>query len=116
MSEGERATSQHEPEHPPPIDLADPSTYRALPGASLIARGFAEARRGEQTVHSLLLVMGKPRLERLGVIAPLRAEPDAGLKMYALLQADYGDAAHARYLALVERLTSFADALACATL
>lgn len=101
---------------PPGLDLGDPASYEALPGASLIAQGFHDAMRGRQTVNSLLLSMGKPRLARLGVEVPLPDDTDAGLQLYALLQSGHGNNAHARYLALVERLTSFADALACATL
>ncbi|HEU0337218.1 MAG TPA: hypothetical protein VFR43_11720 [Gaiellaceae bacterium] len=65
-----------------------------------------------ESVESLLVSIGRPRLEQLGI--PVRgalSEPEA--RLYAVLAADSPDAAHARYNALVRRLVSFERALAC---
>ena len=38
----------------------------ALPGGDLVARGLADQRSGRETVESLLVEIGAPRLRRLG--------------------------------------------------
>jgi hypothetical protein len=77
-----------------------------LPGAELVERGLADLDLGEESVESLLVSVGAPRLRRLGfaVDAPF-AEPEE--RLYLLLAREDGDDAHSRYNALVRRLVSF---------
>ncbi len=77
-----------------------------LPGADLVARGTADLARGVESVESLLVSIGAPRLRRLGVelSEPL---PSPEHRLYELLRNEHGDAAHSRYNALVRRLVSF---------
>lgn len=85
----------------------------ALPGADLIEQGLRDLSAGEETVASLLVSIGAPRLRRLGVRVPAGpAEPEH--RLYRLLSASNQDAAHSRYNALVRRLVSFERALECA--
>jgi hypothetical protein len=44
----------------------------------------------------------------------VREVPDAEIALYELLQAEHGDAAHARYNALLRELVSFQRAARCA--
>ena len=77
-----------------------------LPGADLIAAGLAELDQGAETIASLLVSIGAPRLRRLGLeVPPGLAEPEQ--RLYALLVCEHGDAAHSRYNALIRRLVSF---------
>jgi hypothetical protein len=82
-----------------------------LPGAPLVEEGIADLVRGLETVPSLLVSIGFPRLSLLGFDVP-SALPDAERRLYRLLERDGTDAAHGRYNALVRTLVSFERAAA----
>jgi hypothetical protein len=84
-----------------------------LPGADLVMCGLADLERGEPSVEALLVSIGAPRLRLLGipVSGPL---DDPEHRLWELLARKDPDGAHARYNALVRRLVSFEQALACA--
>jgi len=77
-----------------------------LPGRELIAAGLADLRSGNQTVAALLVSIGASRLRDAGIDVP-PVLGDANARLYELLAAEYGVAAHARYNALIRRLVSF---------
>lgn len=84
-----------------------------LPGADLIERGVRDLGEDVVSIESLLVSIGAPRLIRLGV--PLRTPlPAAESRLYDLLAARYGDAAHSRYNALVRLLVSYERAAVAA--
>jgi hypothetical protein len=88
--------------------------FDSLPGGDLVAKGLEDLRSGASTIESLLVEIGAPRLRSLGLDVP--ASRDAELpehRLYRLLAAVHGDAAHSRYNALVRRLVSFERTLAC---
>jgi len=78
-----------------------------LPGASLVAAGIEDLRRGAETIPALLVSIGAPRLRRLGYAVPPATAPDPEQRLYALLARENTDTAHGRYNALVRRLVSF---------
>ncbi|HEX4681861.1 MAG TPA: hypothetical protein VH277_04075 [Gemmatimonadaceae bacterium] len=84
-----------------------------LPGADLIAKGLSDLANGRETPEALLVCIGAPRLRTLGVEVP-PAVTDPELRLYRLLAAQHGTAAHSRYNALIRRLVSFERAAACA--
>ena len=86
--------------------------FASLPGGDLVAQGVADLAAGRESVPSLLVSIGAPKLQSLGVrlATPLA---DAEHKLYARLAAENPDAAHSRYNALVRRLVSFERAAAC---
>ena len=88
------------------MDLTD------LPGSDLIASGLDDLRRGLETVPSLLVSIGAPRLRRLGHAVP-PGIPEPERRLYALLARDQPAAAHSRYNALIRRLVSFERAAEC---
>ena len=55
-----------------------------------------------------------PRLRREGVPLPGNSFPDSDVRLYRLLERQDGDLAHARYLAWLRRIVSFADACSAA--
>jgi hypothetical protein len=65
-----------------------------IPGYDLISVGIEDIRRGKESVESLLVSIGAPRLRRLGLAVP--------------------DGAHSRYNALIRRLVSYERARECA--
>ena len=84
-----------------------------LPGRDLIDQGLADLAAGAETVASLLVSIGAPRLRQLGVAVP-DTFSSSEHRLYALLSTSDSDSAHARYNALLRRLVSFERALACA--
>lgn len=88
-----------------------PVETEGLPGADLVEEGLADVSRGVESVPSLLVSIGAPRLRLLGFEVPA-AFPRAEERLYALLGRDGADAAHGRYNALVRTLVSFERAAA----
>ena len=86
----------------------------SLPGEELVTEGLEDLQAGVESIPALLVSIGAPRLERLGlrVLAPI---PNPEHRLYELLRAQDPDAAHSRYNALVRRLVSFERAAECAT-
>ncbi len=86
--------------------------FHALPGGDLIAQGLLDLAAGRQTVASMLVEIGSPKLGQFGIIVQSTTErPEHAL--YGLLARESQENAHSRYNALVRRLVSFERALAC---
>jgi hypothetical protein len=88
--------------------------FDGLPGAELIRKGVDDLAQDRESIESLLVSIGAPRLARLGidVASPI---PSAEHRLYELLHAEDPDAAHSRYNALIRRLVSFERAAECAS-
>lgn len=84
-----------------------------LPGAELVQQGVADLASGRETVESLLVSIGAPRLRRLGIDVPA-VGAGAEHRLYLLLSRTEPDSAHSRYNAFIRRLVSFERALSCA--
>ena len=83
------------------------------PGQELIDQGLADLAGGRETIESLLVEVGGPRLRRLGFNVPQRAGEMPEHRLCKLLTADDSDSAHSRYNALIRRLVSFERAAEC---
>jgi hypothetical protein len=72
----------------------------------LVEKGLADLAEGLETVESLLVSVGAPRLRDLGfeLCSPFEDPED---RLYLLLARNDPDGAHSRYNALVRRLVSF---------
>ena len=85
---------------------------QTLPGSDLVQEGLRDLARGVDSVPALLVAIGSPKLRDLGVaVPPTPDRPEH--RLYALLAARSGNAAHSQYNALIRRLVSFERALAC---
>ncbi|HUE87171.1 MAG TPA: hypothetical protein VMO26_13935 [Vicinamibacterales bacterium] len=87
-----------------------------LPGGELIARGLQDLADNVESPAALLIVIGAPRLQRLGVVIPPSPLTETGSpehRLYALLAAGDTDSAHSRYNALIRTLVSFERAAEC---
>jgi len=94
----------------------DPAVdYAALPGGDLVGQGLDDLAKGVESVPSLLVSIGAPRLRRAGVPVPERTFDDPEHRLYLRLAAEDSDAAHSRYNAWIGRLVSFENALECAS-
>jgi hypothetical protein len=84
----------------------------ALPGAELIRAGLRDMRDGVESIEALLVLVGAPRLRRLGFDVPdTPFYPED--RLYAKLAAENADSAHGRYNALIRKLVSFERAAEC---
>lgn len=91
----------------PPVDIS------SLPGADLVAAGLQDAAAGRETIGSLLVTIGAPRLRSAGLDVPALPIADPEIRLYELLATDDSDSAHSRYNALIRQLVSFERALEC---
>jgi hypothetical protein len=77
----------------------------------LVEEGLRDLLQGVESVPALLVAIGAPKLRDLGVaVPPTPLHPE--YRLYALLAASGGNAAHSQYNALIRRLVSFERALA----
>lgn len=88
-------------------------TFEALPGGDVIRRGIADLAAGRESIPSLLVSVGAPRLRELGLEIP-HPFSDAEIRLYQRIASDDSDGAHARYNALIRELVSFERAAECA--
>lgn len=92
-----------------------------LPGADLIEEGLRDLAAGRESEAALLVLIGAPRLCRLGVAVSAPPpewsaaphDPSPEHRLYALLASVHADSAHSRYNALIRTLVSFERAGAC---
>jgi hypothetical protein len=80
-----------------------------LPGGDVVDAGLSHLAAGIESAQSLAVSLAAPRLRREGVpVGDALAEPED--RLFVLLSSTHGDLAHARYLAWLEQMASFADA------
>jgi hypothetical protein len=91
----------------------NPDRYAGLPGADIVAEGLRDLAAGHETVASLLVEIGAPKLRELGLAVPPSRAPLPEHRLYELLARESSDEAHSRYNAWLRRLGSFERALAC---
>jgi hypothetical protein len=85
----------------------------AFPGGELIRQGLEDLAAARESEAALLVLIGAPRLRRIGLDVP---EGDAGgveHRLYHLLARSDPDSAHSRYNALLRRLVRFERAMEC---
>lgn len=85
------------------------------PGEDLISEGIDDLNAGRETVASLLVSIGSPRLRALGFPINSTTFEDPEHRLYLLLAESNPDSAHSRYNALIRRLVSFERSAACVT-
>jgi hypothetical protein len=82
-----------------------------LPGGEIVDAGLAHLAQGIVSAESLAVSLAAPRLRREGVpISPHAVHADPEDRLYDALSGAAGDLAHARYVAYLEQMASFADA------
>jgi hypothetical protein len=84
-----------------------------LPGEDLIEAGVQDLLAGRETIASLLVAIGSPRLRRLGLDLPSVLPQDPEHRLYNLLAEDDQDSAHSRYNAFIRKLVSYERAAEC---
>lgn len=85
-----------------------------LPAGAWVDKGLDDLAAGLETCESLLVSASAPRLAREGVPLPAVRFSDAETRLYRLLERTEGDLAHARWLARLRAIASFADACSVA--
>ena len=86
--------------------------FSGLPAEALIRQGLADLIAGQESVVSLLVQIGGPRLRDCGVPVPLLPDAEnSDRRLYARLAATHGLEAHSQFNSLVRQLVSFERAL-----
>ena len=88
----------------------------SLPASDLIEAGLRDLREQRETIASLLVSIGAPKLRSLGLDIPhnshsLGTSPEH--RLYDLLATENPDSAHSKYNALIRKLVSFERAITC---
>lgn len=78
-----------------------------LPGAEIIEKGLADLNAGRETIESLLVSIGAPKLRQLGISVPTTTFTSPEHRLYERLRCKDSRSAHSRYNALIRRLVSF---------
>ena len=78
-----------------------------LPGGQLVRQGLKDLARSSETVPSLVVSIGAPRLRLLGLAIDGATFSEPEHRLYVLLAGEDPDSAHSRYNALIRRLVSF---------
>jgi hypothetical protein len=86
--------------------VTDSASAGPLPGEDLVQKGLQDLDRGVESIESLLVSIGAPRLRSMGMSVQ-EPFPEPESRLYELLSRQHGDAAHSRYNALIRRLVSF---------
>jgi len=81
------------------------------PGEEIIKQGLADLEQGLETIPSLLVSIGSPRLRRAGVLITSPTFKDPENRLYALLQIEHDDNAHSQYNPWLRKLVSYERAL-----
>lgn len=86
--------------------------FTGLPAEALIRNGLADLCAGQESVVSLLVQIGGPRLRGCGVPVPLLPDAEnSDRRLYARLAATHGLEAHSQFNSLIRQLVSFERAL-----
>ena len=80
----------------------------------MIRQGLNDLSQGLETEASLVVLIGSPRLLRIGLPIPEQVPDRVEHRLYERLQESDPDAAHSRYNALIRVLVSFERAAECA--
>lgn len=88
--------------------------YQSFPGFLWIRDGIDDLENGLETIPSLLVLIGAPRLRRIGIPVPVSGMTSPEHRLYELLARSDSDSAHSRYNALIRELVSFERAAECA--
>lgn len=98
----------------PPDSYTPSVTFDAFPGYVLIREGLHDLQAQRETIPALVVLIGAPRLRKLGVEVPASKVTEPEHRLYAKLAAEDSDSAHSRYNGLIRELVSFERAAECA--
>ncbi len=86
--------------------------YMNLPGGNIVQHGLADLASSQPTIPALLVSIGSPRLEQIGIHVPSPiSSPE--FKLYKTLSAMNPDSAHSQYNGWIRKLVSFERAAEC---
>ena len=85
--------------------------HKDFPGADLVIKGLKHLHNGKRTAEAFLVLIGAPRLRRLGIIVPQLPSPVCPeLSLYKLLLKQDEANAYSLYNSYLRRLISFEQA------
>ncbi len=80
------------------------------PGEEFIEQGIADLENDLETIPSLLVSIGAPRLRRIGLSIPQNTFSDPEHRLYLLLSKLHDNGAHSKYNSYIRRLVSYESA------
>lgn len=83
------------------------------PGEDIIIQGLKDLSDRKETIYSLLVSIGSPRLKDIGIPIPEFIFSTPEHRLYKMLSNEDPDAAHSKYNAWIRRLVSFERAAEC---
>ncbi len=83
------------------------------PGEDLIIQGIKDLQNGVESIASLLISIGAPRLRQSGLAIPDNTFASPEHRLYSLLSELYEDGAHSKYNSYIRRLISFERSVEC---
>lgn len=89
-------------------------SFDKLPGGDLVRQGLEDLAAGRETIEALIVSIGSPRLERIGIRVPEVPYSCPEHRLYERLASIDPDAAHSQYNAWIRTLVSFERAAECA--
>jgi hypothetical protein len=87
--------------------------FEHLPGGALVRQGLEDLAARRETDAALLVLIGAPRLRRIGIDVRDTQDARAEHRLYGRLARLDSGAAHSRYNALIRVLVSFERAAEC---
>ena len=94
------------------MQISDVDNIETLPGAELVLAGMRDLHNGDISDNALLVLIAKPRLERLGFEVPdVRISRALSHELYSRLEVSKGNSAYSYFNSLLRRLNSFASIL-----
>lgn len=94
--------------------MARQAAIRRWIGVGSAHSALVHAAAGQESIESLLVSLPASRFKREGVPVPNDVFACADVRLYRLLEQTNGDVVHARYLAYLRQIESFANACAVA--
>ena len=85
------------------------------PGEDIITQGITDLSAGLETIPSLLVSIGAPRLRHIGLTIPASTFSSPEHRLFKLLSVEDPDAAHSKYNAWIRRLVSYERAAECSS-
>jgi len=84
-----------------------------LPGSEIICQGLSDLKENKESIASLLVAIGYPRLKLLGLqnLSEINLFDSPENRLYKILAKEWQKEAHSQYNALIRRLVSFEHAL-----
>ena len=87
--------------------------FKFFPGADIVEQGLLDLQQNRETIYSLLVCIGAPRMQGAGLAVPsqLADTRDLEIRLYQLIGKEGHADPYSHYNSLIRRLIKFEQAL-----